>query len=714
MKTVRPLLVALFLTSRFLSLNALAEMPVVRMDSVFPPGAQSGKETELVISVADGAPIDALRFSNPGITAVLKEKNRFTVNIAADVKPGLYEAVASGSQGISNPRAFLVDPLPQSVLTKSGASAKDAIPLQIGAAFWGKITAATADYFKVPMRKDQRLVLRCDVESIDSRLRPVWEVINASGRSLQTATRDGLLDVTAPADGECLLRLHDLTYSGGPEHLYRLSITEGPYVDFALPPVLQAGGRRKVTLYGRILPGAKLSAMRGSDGRPLEALETEVDAPQHAPSGSDGLRAISAAGTEVFAHRLTTPSGISNPVFFALSPNEAIQETEPNNDAAHARTFTTPAVLSGQFYPKNDVDTWSFEAKKGDVWRVDVTSQRLGLRTNPHLLIQKDGKDVTEAWGPETDPATRLFPAPLNDPSVRLEVKEDGVYTIFVRDLSGGIRVDPRAVYTLSVRKEAPDFSLLAFLQPPLETPTSTTLTPTAPILRAGGTLAIRVRVLRKDSFTGAIELEALDLPDGVTCVPTTILAGKSEGHVILSAKEGVAPFTGAIKIVGRATLATGTLERTAQPAGTQWMVPTINNGDVTPYLIKECVLGVLASESAPLAIAPMSEVPAEVVVGGKLEFTMQVTRRGEFREALKLKAAGALGVETLKDVDAEAKAQEVKVTLDTAALKLPAGNHSVYFTALTKGKFRGKDVTTTVYSTPLSFTVKAPEPAPR
>jgi len=70
--------------------------------------------------------------------------------------------------------------------------------------------------------------------------------------------------------------------------------------------------------------------------------------------------------------------------------------------------------------------------------------------------------------------------------------------------------------------------------------------------------------------------------------------------------------------------------------------------------------------------------------------------------------------VETLKDVDAEAKAQEVKVTLDTAALKLPAGHHSVYFTALTKGKFRGKDVTTTVYSTPLSFTVKAPEPATR
>lgn len=687
---------------------------MVRMDSVFPPGAQVGKEAEITLGVADGAPIDLLRFSNAGITAVLKEKGRFTVKIAPDVKPGLYEVVASGSQGISNPRAFRVDALPQSVLTKPGAAVKDAVPLQIGAAVWGKTTAAAADYFKVKMRKGQRLLLHCDAESVDSRLRPVWEVIEASGSSLQTAARDGLLDYTAPAEGECLLRLHDLTYSGGPEHLYRLSVTEGPHVDFALPPAIKAGGRRKVTLYGRLLPGAKLSAMHGSDGRPLEALETEVDAPEHAPLGVDGWRSTSAAGTKGFTYRLATTSGTSNPVFFALSPSEVILENEPNNDAAHARSFTAPAVLCGQFYPKNDVDAWNFEAKKGDVWRVEIASHSLGLRTNPHLLIQKDGKDVTEAWGPDMDPTTRIFPMPLNDPSVRLEVKEDGAYTIFVRDLSGGIRVDPGAVYTVSVRKEAPDFALLAFLQPPPETPASTLSSPIAPILRAGGTVAVRVRVLRKDSFTGAIELEAVDLPEGVTCVPTTLLAGKSEGLVILSAKEGVAPFTGAIKIVGRAQLVERTIEHTAQHASTQWMVPNINTGDINPYLIKECVLGVLASETAPLSLSPMNEVPLEVLVGAKLECTLKVARRGEFRDALKLKTAGALGVETLKDVDADAKAQEVKVTLDTAALKLPAGHHSVYFIAQTKGKFRGKDVTTSVYSTPFAFIVKAPEPAPK
>jgi hypothetical protein len=46
-------------------------------------------------------------------------------------------------------------------------------------------------------------------------------------------------------------------------------------------------------------------------------------------------------------------------------------------------------------------------------------------------------------------------------------------------------------------------------------------------------------------------------------------------------------------------------------------------------------------------------------------------------------------------------------VVVDTAAMKLPAGKHTVYFTTLSKGKFRGKDITTTFFSTPFAFDVK-------
>jgi hypothetical protein len=54
------------------------------------------------------------------------------------------------------------------------------------------------------------------------------------------------------------------------------------------------------------------------------------------------------------------------------------------------------------FYPAADVDTFEFTAKKGETWWVEVASERLGLNTDPFVLVQqvKDGKftDVAELY----------------------------------------------------------------------------------------------------------------------------------------------------------------------------------------------------------------------------------------------------------------------------------------------------------------------------
>jgi len=100
------------------------------------------------------------------------------------------------------------------------------------------------------------------------------------------------------------------------------------------------------------------------------------------------------------------------------------------------------------------------------------------------------------------------------------------------------------------------------------------------------------------------------------------------------------------------------------------------------------------------------------VAVGGKLEIPLKITRRGEFKQPLKLKGVGAPGIETLKELDVDPAAATTTAALDLAVVKLPAGSHTIYFQSQTKGKFRGKDVTTTVYSTPIRIAVKAPEPS--
>lgn len=680
---------------------------MLRLDSVYPPAAKIGTEVDVALVVADGEAKE-LHFSHPGLRATWKEKGRFTVSVAPEVPVGEYEVCASGSLGLSNPRSFVVGSGEHVVISKAAPTPADASEIKLGSVVLGRVAASANEHFRISLKKAQRVLVQVQAQCIDSKLRPVFEVIDRGGRRLQAATRDGLVDYTAAVDGDVFLRLHDLTFSGGADYVYRLSAFEGPFVDFASSVVLQGGGRRKVTLYGRLLPQGKVSQMKGNDGRVLEELEVEVDVPTQAARGRDGLRVSGACEVESFKYRLQSPAGLSNPVVFAIASASPVLEQEPNAALASATKFAAPAVLGGRFYPAGDVDVWSFEGKKGDVWRFEVLSHRLGLPTNPFLLIQKDGKDLAEAWGADTDAGGKLMPMPVNDPSARVELKEDGLYTAQVRDLSGVQQASPASAYALFVRKESADFRLAAAVQTPPEVPVTQISTPRAAQLRAGGTLAVRVLAFRRDGFSGDIELCASGLPPGVSCVPTRILAGKNEGYLLLAAEEKLEPFVGEVRIFGKAEIGGAAREHDASVVTTRWLVPDSNVSPVESYMAQRFVLGVTPAELAPVQITPGENAPSEVKAGGKLEVPLKVVRRGEFKDVLKLKAAGAPGVEAMKEIEVDAKSAAVTAVFDTAALKLPVGRYSVYFTAFTKGKFRGKDTGTTVFSSPVAFEVKA------
>ena len=118
-------------------------------------------------------------------------------------------------------------------------------------------------------------------------------------------------------------------------------------------------------------------------------------------------------------------------------------------------------------------------------------------------------------------------------------------------------------------------------------------------------------------------------------------------------------------------------------------------------------MVAVGSTEAAPISVQPVADKVWEVVSGAKLEIPLKIARRGEFKEALKLKAAGAPAIDAAKEIDVDAKADTVTAVIDLATAKIPAGGHTIYFQALTKGKFRGKDTTTTMFSAPIRMTVK-------
>jgi len=683
-----------------------AELPSITLLTIMPPGGKAGGDVEVALTGADLDEADALHFSHPGIAAKPKEK-KFTVTIPADVPAGIYDVRVSGKFGVSNPRAFVVGDLPELVEAKPNDKPDAAVELPVGGVFNGVTAAATDEHFKFTAKSGQRVFVECAAAEIDSRLAPVFSVVDVAGRELEASRNGALLEFTAPADGEFFLRLHDITYAGGPEHFYRLMLTSGARLDFIFPPAAQPGTKAKFTIYGRNLPGGAPANLTGADGKPLEKLEVEIDAPATPAVSCDGLSTPASASVDGFSWRLKTPQGVSNPVFIPFSGASPLAEQEPNNKLPEAQKLPGPAEIAGQLCPAADRDCFTLEAKKGEVFSVEVLSQRLGLPTNPFVLIQRDGKDVQEIYGTDTDVGGKKFSTLTNDPTARFEVKEDGAYALQVRDLFGGTRASPRNVYRLSVSKEAPDFRLAVIAEMPPATPEDRLAAPRAPYIRGGETRSVRVIAFRRGNFTGDIELSAEGLPAGVTCPTAKIPAAKNEGLLLLTATEQAARWIGPVRVLGKAKAGETELVQTARGGVATWSVPDYNNEPVTGRLTRDFVVAVNGADPMPISVEPAEDKVWEVAVGAKLEIPLKVTRRGDFNEALKLKAFGAPEIEKAAEVDVAAKGATATATLDLATAKIPAGAHTIHFRAQSKGKVRDKETTFTIHSAAIRIAVK-------
>src|SRR3569832_279733 len=105
------------LAFRFLLLLALipvyGQLPVARLSTVFPPGAQLGVTMEVKIAGSDLDDAREMRFSNPDIAATFKSDGQFAVAAKTNVPVGIYDVCVIGRFGASNPRAFVVGDQPE-------------------------------------------------------------------------------------------------------------------------------------------------------------------------------------------------------------------------------------------------------------------------------------------------------------------------------------------------------------------------------------------------------------------------------------------------------------------------------------------------------------------------------------------------------------------------------------------------------------------------
>ena len=605
-------------------------LPTPRLLTTMPMGGQVGTTVEVTVTGEVLENVTELLFSTPKVTAKAKpgEVNKFLVTIAPDAPVGVHDARFVGRLGVSSARAFSVGRLPEVTRRGTNATLETALELKLNSICNATMTARAVDFYSFTATKGKRVVAEVATAGIDSKLTPVLIVADAQGRDLVVNRTSGLLDFTPPADGKFFLKVHSLTFKGGPEHFYRLALRE---------------------------------------------VADDAPVPREART----------RGVSAFSWNPTADFGIAKTA-----------ETEPNNDHAKAQKITLPCDISGAFFPAADVDTFEFTAKKGEVWWVEVASERLGLPTDPFVLVQRvtmDGDkekltdvaefaDIPAPMKPSSNGYSYDGPpydAGSADALGKLEIKEDGTYRLQVRDLFGGTRTDAANVYRLMVRKAAPDFALTGWAIH-MELRNGDRNAVSKPLaLRPGATMAFEVAVVRRDGFDGEIELAATDLPTGVTAAGIKIPAGQSHGKLIVTADEKAPRSVGFAKLVGRAQVNGAPVERPVHLASQAWPVRDASGEVPKPRLMADVPVSVTDAEGAPISVAAREPKVWEAKADAKLTIPLKLTWRSEVSGQIRLRAYGN-GFTGLKALEVAPKTETTELVLDLATLKPAPGEHTL------------------------------------
>jgi hypothetical protein len=634
------------------------QLPHPRLNTVAPCGGKAGSTFEVVVGGADFDEPESLVFSHPGITAqvVVPEPEKtdpkkvdpkkaemkkgkqepppppkFKVTIAPDVPIGYYDVRFAGKHGISNARTFVVGELTEVAEKEPNNDIDQAQRVDINSTINGAISQPTdVDYFVFAGKKGQRVLIQCLCASIDSRLNPQIKVLDKDNREIVSyypaPLNDALVDLTIPGDGDYKIRLVQFAHQlGGPELFYRLSITTGPWIDAIFPPMVEPGKESQVTLYGRNLPGGRLDPNVVIRGQALEKLTVTVTPPQDLAAlhrlAFTGILPPVVATQDGFEYRVKNNGLSSNPALLLFARAPVVLEQEPNDVVQSTQQVPVPCEIAGRINKRNDRDWYSFTAKKGDVFIIDLQSNRLGAPTDLYLTVRNaTGKDAVDMVQLD-DNADSLHPFQFltssKDPApYRLTAPADGKYQLLVGSHLASNLADVQQLYRLRIVRENPDFRL--FVMP------ADAYRPDSCRLGAGGNQDLTVLVLRQDGFQGEVELTASGLPPGVVCKPQSVGAGMKQVALVLNAAADAKPWTGSFTVKGTAKIAGAKVERDARPASITWPVQPQNNIPTITRLERSLVLGV--RDKAPYSLTCGME-KAVVVHGGKLTIPLKLTR---------------------------------------------------------------------------------------
>lgn len=638
---------------------ARADLPYVRFDRLSPLGGSAGSTVDLEIAGADLEGVESLLFDHPGLKATWVKEKQFRLTIAADVRPGTYDVYLVGRFGISNPRLFSVSHGLTEVAYKAPASITSPQAIAVNSAVNGTCGGNREDVFRFPGKKGQRVVIECQAGKLDSQMDATLALTTTDGKLLASNGdyygRDPLIDFIVQADGDYLIKLHDLSYRGG--YPYRLLVSDLPQVENVFPRAVQVGKSAELAVYGRNLGvGAKQSSWRIAD-LPLEETRISVQPPSDVfdlgafrffehPTDYSVLPTAATCTLRGFQVWPKIGEHEANAQTVLLVDTPVTQEVEPNDSPEQAQKLELPAVVSGRFDRERDADWYEFETTDAGPYAFEVYCERLGGRADPQLVVADlKGNRVGEL----DDYGHRLnaFDGHLRDPSGVMNLAAKQKYRVLVQDVyrRGGARYQ----YVLTINKAVPDFyAAVIHSQNP---------GPAGMTVWEGGAAYLDVIVHQTGGFNGPITLTAEDLPAGLHAVPTTFRG--NHGAFVIWSDAGTATWTGPIKLFASADAGGRKLRHEVRPYSRVWSEANI--GSSRP--MRELMLAV--RETAPYSLR-FTTPRVEVEAGTKADVRVHLERQSkDFSGKVTLLPAALPGSIRLNNGEITAGKDEAAITFD-------------------------------------------------
>lgn len=470
------------------------------------------------------------------INSSIAETAVVELTIAPDAPPGDRELRLIAPIGYSNPMYIQVGTSPEVLELEPNDPEKPltAPPPDLPVVFNGQIREGDVDRFRFRAEAGQDLVIRAQARRLVPYMAdavPGWfqaaiVLYDDAGEQVAYADcyrfdPDPVLFYQVEESGTYTIEIFDSIYRGRQDFVYRVTLSDQPFVTGIFPLGGPTGSATSAELVGWNLPLTHVT------------LDT-----------SPALR----------AREITSVAGqwLQAPVRYTVGTLPELLEHEPNDTLAAARKIEPPVIINGRIDRPGDVDSWVLMGRQGQKIVLDVEARRLNSPLDSFVQVMDAFGNALATNDDRQSPKIGLQ-THFADSHLEIELPADNAYCVRLSDtaLHGG----PEFSYRLRISEPQPDFSLY--------------VNPSAVNTVRGRTDLVRLQAIRTDGFDGPIDLRLAGVPDGYVLAGAQVPAGRDGVTCTLTTPRDAPEGKGPLYIVGEATTARGIIARYAQPADT-------------------------------------------------------------------------------------------------------------------------------------------------